>query len=167
MRKRPQLRLGSKKVPGVDILITTCGESIDVIIDTVRGACNIEYPRGRYRVVVCDDAADPVLENRVRSLSSTYSNLFYHARVKGEIHNYKAGNLQAGIDFTVTLPGGQGEIIATLDYDMIPEPCWLRAMLPHILIDENVALCVPPQVSVCHHYVFSLHSGSSIISCCH
>lgn len=148
MRKRPRLRLRGSKVPGVDILITTCGEPIDVIIDTIRGACHIEYPRSRYRVIVCDDAADAVLEDQVRNLSNTYSNLLYHAREKGEIHHYKAGNLQAGIDFTSTLSGGPGEIVATLDYDMIPDSCWLRAMLPHILIDEKVALCVPPQVSI-------------------
>jgi cellulose synthase/poly-beta-1,6-N-acetylglucosamine synthase-like glycosyltransferase len=147
MRRRPQLRLRDNKVPAVDILITTCGEPIDVIIDTVRGACNLDYPRGRYRIVICDDAADAALEDQVMNLSKTYSNLIYHARVKGVNHHYKAGNLQAGIDFTSALLDGPGEIIATLDSDMIPESSWLRAMLPHLLVDEKVALCVPPQVS--------------------
>jgi cellulose synthase/poly-beta-1,6-N-acetylglucosamine synthase-like glycosyltransferase len=72
--------------------------------------------------------------------------LFYHARAKGSNHHFKAGNLQAGIEFTAILSGGPGEFIATLDYDMIPEPHWLRAMIPHLLGDDKMALCTPPQV---------------------
>jgi cellulose synthase/poly-beta-1,6-N-acetylglucosamine synthase-like glycosyltransferase len=146
IRRRPQLRLKGIKVPTIDVLITTCGEPIDVILDTIRGACHLDYLKSRYRIIICDDASDPELRKQVIELSRDHQNLFYHARIKGEIHNFKAGNLQSGIDFTCTLPGGPGELIATLDSDMIPERQWLRAMVPHLLMDKTLALCTPPQV---------------------
>jgi cellulose synthase/poly-beta-1,6-N-acetylglucosamine synthase-like glycosyltransferase len=111
---------------------------------------NVEYPQHRLRIIVCDDGADPAVETAIRQLSIQHTNLFYHARIKGKVHNYKAGNLQAGIDFSATLPDGPGQIIATLDSDMIVETFWLRALLPHILRDEQMALVAPPQVSLIH-----------------
>lgn len=118
-----------------------------MIINTVRGACTIDYPRGRYRIIICDDDADPELEAALQPLMVEYPNLVYQARVKieGVPHHYKAGNLQSGIDYAVGLPGGPAEYLATLDADMIPHPEWLRAILPHLLRDPDMALVSPPQ----------------------
>jgi cellulose synthase/poly-beta-1,6-N-acetylglucosamine synthase-like glycosyltransferase len=146
MRRRPQLRLRGIKAPTVDVLITTCGEPVDIIIDTVRSTCYLDYPKSRYRIIICDDASDSELKQQVIDLSGEHPNLYYHARIKGQVHNFKAGNLQSGIDFSCTLPGGPGELIATLDSDMIPARQWLRAMIPHLLYDKNLALCGTPQV---------------------
>ena len=146
-RKRPKMRLRGEAVPTVDVLFTTCGEVVPMIINTIRGACNIDYPRDRYRIIVCDDAADAALAEALQPLIAEYSNLIYQARVKieGTPHHYKAGNLQSGIDYAVTLPGGPAEYLATLDADMIPHPEWLRALLPHLLKDPELALISPPQ----------------------
>jgi len=146
-RKRPKLRLRGEAVPTVDVLFTTCGEVVPMIINTVRGACNIDYPRDRYRIIICDDDADPNLAEAVQPLIAEYPNLVYQARVKvdGVPHHYKAGNLQSGIDYAVHLAGGPAEYLATLDADMIPHPEWLRAILPHLLRDPELALVSPPQ----------------------
>ncbi|KAH7082723.1 nucleotide-diphospho-sugar transferase [Paraphoma chrysanthemicola] len=146
-RKRPKLRLRGEAVPTVDVLFTTCGEVVPMIINTVRGACNIDYPPDRYRIIICDDDADPHLEEALQPLMREYPHLVYQARVKieGVPHHYKAGNLQSGIDYAVTLPGGPAEYLATLDADMIPHPDWLRAILPHLLRDPELALVSPPQ----------------------
>ncbi|KAH8723402.1 nucleotide-diphospho-sugar transferase [Phaeosphaeriaceae sp. PMI808] len=146
-RKRPKLRLRGEEVPTVDVLFTTCGEVVPMIINTVRGACNIDYPRDRYRIIICDDDADPHLAEALQPLIAEYPNLVYQARTKveGVPHHYKAGNLQSGIDYAVTLPGGPAEYLATLDADMIPHPEWLRAILPHLLRDQELALVSPPQ----------------------
>jgi cellulose synthase/poly-beta-1,6-N-acetylglucosamine synthase-like glycosyltransferase len=146
-RKRPKLRLRGDAVPTVDVLFTTCGEVVPMIINTVRGACNIDYPRDRYRIIICDDDADPHLVEALQPLIREYPNLVYQARTKtpGVPHHYKAGNLQSGIDYAVTLPGGPAEYLATLDADMIPHPEWLRAILPHLLRDDELALVSPPQ----------------------
>lgn len=39
------------------------------------------------------------------------------------------------------------EYVAGLDADMIPEPHWLRTILPHLIDDPKVAMGCPPQVS--------------------
>jgi cellulose synthase/poly-beta-1,6-N-acetylglucosamine synthase-like glycosyltransferase len=146
-RKRPKLRLRGDIVSTVDVLFTTCGEVVPMILNTVRGACNIDYPRDRYRIIICDDAADRNLQEALQPLLTQYPQLFYHARVKtpGVHHHYKAGNLQSGIDYAVNLPGGPSEYLATLDADMIPDPEWFRALLPHLLRDSKLGLVSPPQ----------------------
>lgn len=147
-RKRPKLRIRGLEVPIVDVLITCCKEDVDVVLDTTRAACAIDYPQDRFRVVVCDDGKDAELEKAVNNLSFEYPNLHYYARVKipGVPHHFKAGNLTAGTAFVDKLEGGPGEFIAALDADMIPEPDWLRAILAHLVTDPKMALVCPPQL---------------------
>lgn len=148
-RRRPKLRLRGDIAPTVDVFITCCKEDVDVVLDTVRAACAVDYPQDRFRVVVCDDGADQELKKAVLDLADDYPNLFYHARVKvkGVPHHYKAGNLIGGTGFVITLRGGPAEYIAALDADMIPEPEWLRAIMAHMVIDPRMSLVCPPQVS--------------------
>ena len=63
----------------------------------------------------------------------------------GERSYFKAGNLQFGIQEAMKV--GISEYFASLDADMITEPDWLRRMLPYLLIDEQIALVNPPQVT--------------------
>ncbi|TDZ17907.1 Cellulose synthase 1 [Colletotrichum orbiculare MAFF 240422] len=148
-RHRPKLRLmGDDEVPTVDALVTCCGEEDDLVLDTVRAACDIDYPKDRFRVIVCDDGKSAGLEAGIAALAMTYPNVHYLARPKypGVPHHFKAGNLNYALDFVHTMPGGAGQFMAALDADMIPERDWLRAILPHMLIDPKVALACPPQL---------------------
>ncbi|KAL9942622.1 hypothetical protein ACHAO5_007773 [Verticillium nonalfalfae] len=148
-RLRPKLRLTSNDdVPSVDVFVTCCGEEDDLVADTVRAACNLDYPRDRFRVVVLDDGKSEGLENAVLGMSQTYPNHVYIARPKipGKPHHFKAGNLNYGLDAVHQLPGGAGQFMAALDADMIPERDWLRAVLPHLLVDDKMALACPPQL---------------------
>jgi cellulose synthase/poly-beta-1,6-N-acetylglucosamine synthase-like glycosyltransferase len=148
-RRRPKLRLVGKNVPTVDVFITCCKEDVDIVLDTTRAACAVDYPQDRFRVVVLDDGKDTELENAIENLGQEYPNLYYHARikVKGVPHHFKAGNLTGGTDFVTKVDGGEGEFIAALDADMIPEPDWLRAIIAHMINDSEMALVCPPQVS--------------------
>ncbi|KAK8211067.1 nucleotide-diphospho-sugar transferase [Phyllosticta capitalensis] len=147
-RKRQKLRLYGEAAPTIDVMITTCKEDVDVVLDTVRAACNVDYPRERFRVVILDDGGDQELKKAITEMGMDYPNVHYFARVKtpGVPHHAKAGNLIAGTEFVTTLPGGAGEFIAALDADMIPEPEWLRALIGHLLLDPDVALACPPQM---------------------
>ncbi len=69
-------------------------------------------------------------------------------------HHFKAGNLTGGTDFVTKIQDKEGEFIAALDADMIPERDWLRAIMAHMVIDDRMALVCPPQV--CPHFLFSL-----------
>ncbi|KKA27202.1 hypothetical protein TD95_002095 [Thielaviopsis punctulata] len=147
-RDRPMLRLMGEEVPFVDVFITCCGEDDDVVLDTVRAACEQDYPRERFRVVILDDAKAESLQAGAQALALTYPNLYYMARIKipGQPHHFKAGNLNYGLEQMHSLPGGAAPFMAALDADMIPEPHWLRAILPHLLQDPKMALACPPQL---------------------
>lgn len=120
-RHRPRLRLQGDEVPTVDVFITCCGEDDDVVLDTIRGACDLDYPQDRYRVIVLDDGASAALESAVRGLSMIHPNIFYMAREKipGKPHHFKAGNLNYGLDAVHNLPGGASKFMAALDADMV------------------------------------------------
>lgn len=147
-RKRPKLRLIGDDVPAVDVFITCCGEDDDLVLDTTRAACDLDYPQDKFRVLVLDDGKSDALEKAVRDLSETWPNVYYKRRPKfpGVPHHFKAGNLNYGLDEVHTMPGGAAPFMAALDADMIPEQSWLRAVMPHMLLDEKMALACPPQL---------------------
>ena len=149
-RTRPKLRIRGDNVPTVDVFITCCGEDVDVVLDTARAACAVDYPQERFRVVILDNGKDAELEKSCNDLTANeYPNLYYHARIKikGVPHHFKAGNLTGGTNLVMKLEGGEAEYIAALDADMIPEPDWLRAIIAHMVHDPKMALVCPPQVS--------------------
>lgn len=147
-RDRPKLRIRGEGVPSVDVFITCCGEDVDVVLDTTRAACGVDWPRDRFRVVVLDDGRDPELEKAINDLAQDWPNLSYHARIKikGVPHHFKAGNLTGGTGYVTEFEDGEGEYIAALDADMIPESDWLRAIIAHMVNDDKMALVCPPQL---------------------
>ncbi|KAF2671962.1 nucleotide-diphospho-sugar transferase [Microthyrium microscopicum] len=148
-RQRPQLRLTGNDVPAVDVFVTCCKEDTDLVLDTVRGACDIDYPMDRFRVIVLDDGRDTDLEDECEKLRETmWPNLYYRSREKipGKPHHFKAGNLNYGFEEVRHMPGGAAQFAAALDADMIPERHWLRALMPHMLVEERMALACPPQL---------------------
>lgn len=120
-RNRPKMRLTGNDVPTVDAFITCCGEDDELVMDTVRGACDQDYPIDKLRVIVLDDAKSAGLERSCALLSHTYPNLYYMARAKvpGQPHHFKAGNLNYGLEQSNLLPGGAGQFMAALDADMV------------------------------------------------
>lgn len=147
-RNRPKLRLVGEDVPTVDVFITCCGEDDDIILDTVRAACDLDYPHDRYRVILLDDGKSDHLKNVLEEMREGFQNLYYIRRPKypGVPHHFKAGNLNYGLDAVHEFPGGAAEYMAALDADMIPEQQWLRAVLPHMLLDDKMGLACPPQL---------------------
>ncbi|KAF2459008.1 glycosyl transferase [Lineolata rhizophorae] len=147
-RHRPKLRLLGDDVPTVDVLITCCGEDVDVVLDTTRATCHVDYPRDKFRVVVLDDGNDAELRQAVENMREIYENLHYRCRPKypGVPHHFKAGNLNYGLEEVQSMPGGASQFVAALDADMIPESEWLRAIMPHLLKDSKMALACPPQL---------------------
>lgn len=122
-RGRPKLRLTGNDCPTVDVFITCCGEEDEVVLDTVRGAIDQDYPFDRFRVIVLDDGRSASLEDSINNLAITHPNLHYMAREKipGKPHHFKAGNLNYGLDQTLALPGGAGQFMAALDADMVSQ----------------------------------------------
>ncbi|KOS17146.1 Cellulose synthase catalytic subunit [Escovopsis weberi] len=147
-RHRPKMRLNGHECPTVDVFVTCCGEDDELVMDTVRGACDQDYPYDRFRVIVLDDGKSEGLQQAVAQLALSQSNVFYMARTKipGQPHHFKAGNLNYGLEQVHLMPGGAGQFMAALDADMIPERDWLRALMPHMILDPKMALVCPPQL---------------------
>lgn len=148
---RPCYRLVGNSAPTVDVLIPCCREPIDVIIDTVAAAVAQDYPPQQLRVFLLDDGHDEKLRETMKRLSTKSAEangpqVRYLSRELGAgvRSYYKAGNLHFGIEESMRLGGS--EYLACLDSDMIPEPDWLRRIIPHLMLDQKMALACPPQV---------------------
>lgn len=137
--------LTGKLVPTVDVFITYCGEGVDVVLDTVRAACALDYPVQSFRVVVLDDSQSEELGKSIAKRRQRSKNLYYTSRGEEiKIHS-KAANLNWGLKYAGNLEGGVAELLAVLDVDMIPEPNWLRTLIPHLFQSDRVAMVSPPQ----------------------
>ncbi|KAK5721015.1 hypothetical protein LTR15_006977 [Elasticomyces elasticus] len=109
--RRPPRRLQGDDVPTVDVLVTCCGEDIDVILDTVRAACASNYPQDRFRVFACDDGRSEEVFRSIAALQATYPNVFYTSRPKPEVPDFKSGNLNNGIRYSRALPWTQAHTL--------------------------------------------------------
>ena len=154
-QRRPDYRLCGPAAPLVDIMITCCGEPVEIILNTIAAAAAQDYPIESVRVFVLDDGHDSELRHAVDKLKLKLRldkpagpPVIYLSRpvVSGEPSHYKSGNLRYGIEQSQRLGAGS-EFFAGLDADMIPEPDWLSRMVPHLLLHDEVALACGPQVS--------------------
>lgn len=150
-RPRQCYRLVGNSAPTVDVLIVCCREPNDVIIDTVAAAVAQDYPPQRFRVFLLDDGHDENLREAMKRLSSKSAESngpqvrYLSRKLEAGVRSYfKAGNLQFGIE--ESMRWGGSEYLACLDSDMIPEPDWLRRIIPHLVLDNKMALACPPQV---------------------
>lgn len=131
-------------IPSVDIYIATFSESIGVLEPTLAGAMSIRYP-GDFTVYLCDDGSRPA----VRKLAKRYGAEY----LKREEHQHaKAGNLNNA------LANSAGELVVTLDADMIPTVDFLEKTVGYF-VDENLAFVQAPQAfhnqDVFQHNLFS------------
>lgn len=143
LKSSKMLRLQGNQVPTVDISVPCCGEDLDVIVDTTRAAAALDYPNAKFRVIVLDDGDSAEVQKKVTDMQIPKT--YYTARIVKVNTHSKAGNMNHGLDFVNTFPGGPSEFIAVLDVDMIPLPQWLRALIPHIFQDPKVVMANPPQ----------------------
>nr|AMW91840.1 cellobiose synthetase [Rhizopus stolonifer] len=155
-KSQPRKRLlHGTDLPQVDILVPCCGEPVDVILDTVRAACTMDYPVSSFRVRVLDDGASTELETAVAALRTEWPHLFYHTRgrqsgkvfAKAGIMNYALFTLQEK---------APPAFCAIFDADSIPMPHFLRPTLPHLLQTPEAVLLTTRQ------YFYNLPSGDPL-----
>ena len=150
---RPSYRLTGIRGPSIDVLVTCCGEPVDVILNTVAAAASQDYPPQQLRVFLLDDGHDQGLRQAVTMLNTCLADrkkpqvIYLSRRTEaGAKSFFKAGNLRYGI--SESHRQGSSELLAGLDADMIPGSDWLRGMVPHLLLDDKLALACPPQVKM-------------------
>lgn len=155
-RPRGRLRLhGDDDLPRVDVLVPCCGEPVEVVMDTIRAACTMDYPVTQFRVLLLDDGASTVLQSAVTDARSQWPHLSYHSRGKQSGRVFaKAGNLNYAL-FSVQ-NDDPPQFCAVLDADCMPTADYLRATLPHLLRDPQAALLTTRQ------YYYNLPTGDPL-----
>ena len=151
---RPRYRLTGESAPSIDILVTCCGEPIEIIVNTVKAAASQDYPSKQFRVFLLDDAHSEKLQLAIKALNLFLAKMqrpcvtYLSRNIQPGTRSYfKAGNLRFGIHESNLLGGS--EFIAGLDADMIPDRLWLRKMVPHLILDDRLGLACSPQVIFC------------------
>ncbi|KAF2431406.1 cellulose synthase catalytic subunit [Tothia fuscella] len=137
--RRPKLFLHGDNVPGVDVMSTGCREDEHVIIHVDRAACETYSPKDRMHVIMLDNGRSKCLQTSVEHLKYKHPYLHYTSHEIPEIPDFKASNLNHGLAYNAFL------FVAGLDVDMIVQPHWLRAMMPHLLEDPKLAMSCPTQ----------------------
>jgi cellulose synthase (UDP-forming) len=136
------------QLPSVDIFIATYDEAIAVLEPTLAGAMGIRYP-GSLTVYLCDDGS----RESVRALAERYGAV-HVTRI--EHAHAKAGNLNNALEHS------RGELVVTLDADMIPRASFLEATVG-LFDDRLLAYVQAPQAF--HNedpFQFNLFSGRSL-----
>ncbi|PYI23480.1 putative glycosyl transferase [Aspergillus violaceofuscus CBS 115571] len=150
-RKRLRLQ-GDENLPTVEVLLPCCGEPVEVILDTIRAACTLDYPVTKFRVRVLDDGGSAALRAAVTELQPTWPHLSYHSRGRqtGQVFA-KSGNLNYALQ--TLQEKTQPEFCAIFDADSIAAPEFLRATLPHLLATPEAVLVTTRQ------YFYNLPRG--------
>ena len=118
----------------VDVLITTYNEPIDMVMETARAAARITY---QHRTWVLDDGDRAELRRQAETEGIGW--IGRSAEWVGRPRHAKAGNLNNALLAT------NGEFLAILDADQVPEPRFLDRTLGYFR-DERMALVQTPQV---------------------
>ncbi len=95
----------------------------------------VEYPRDKLEIQVLDDSTDEtrvLVRQHVADLARTGLDIRYIHRVNRV--GYKAGALDAGL--TVA----KGELIGIFDADFLPQPNFLKALVPDFMSDPRVGM---------------------------
>ena len=131
--------------PSVDILIPYCGEGDEMVLNTAKAACACDYPSNLLRAIILDDSHSSELARKVEKMKNQWPNISYASRNVDVKTHSKASNLNFGIRYLETLERSKAPYVAVLDADMIPEPAWLRCVLPHVLDNPDAGLASPFQ----------------------
>ncbi|MEW9698205.1 glycosyltransferase family 2 protein [Paenibacillus sp. SI8] len=118
-------------IPTVDILIATYNEPMDILQKTILACKNLEYPTDKLQIWLCDDKRRPEAEKLAKQFKINYLK-------RSNNDHAKAGNLNNALQFIT------GELVVTLDADMLPKPEFLQKTVG-FFNEENVAFVQTPQ----------------------
>ena len=118
----------AKRQPTLDIIITTAGEPLAVIEETVSAVISLAYPHETY---IFDDG-------RVREVRALASKLGAKYISRKDRSHAKAGNINYGLKYCT------GEFFAIIDADHIVKPEFVSTLFP-FMVDDTVAMVQSPQ----------------------
>ncbi len=130
------LEKGRHFFPTVDIFLPSCGEDINILINTMVHVSMLDYPRENLKVYVLDDSKDPEHSAHLKKEAEDLGFTYISRPNKGELK--KAGNIRYAFAQT------KGEFFVIFDADFCPRYDMLREMLPY-MVDEKIAIVQTPQ----------------------
>jgi len=110
-----------------------------------------KYPKDMYEVIVVDDRSTDNTGITLKSLQSSYSNLFIETITENTIHRNlkgKPGALQVGIETA------KGEIVMMTDADCIVNENWIES-ITQCFLDKNVGLTAAV-TNIISHNIFEI-----------
>ncbi|BDZ42508.1 hypothetical protein GCM10025865_18070 [Paraoerskovia sediminicola] len=126
----------------VDVFITTYGEELDTIYETVRAALDI---KGEHRTWVLDDGRSDEVRDLAAQLGARYVRRL-------SSNGAKAGNVNHALSLA------KGDYYVILDADFVAKPDFLLETVP-FFVDQNVAFVQTPQTYGNLHTVISRGAG--------
>jgi cellulose synthase (UDP-forming) len=134
--------------PTVDVLVPTYNESDEIIRVTVIAALQIDYPRDKLRVHICDDGGTFAKRKHPESGMAAWERHYRLRRMAEELGaNYitrplnlqaKAGNVNHALTHT------DGELVLVLDCDHVPTRDILRRTIGYFVADPKLFLVQTP-----------------------
>ncbi len=129
--KRKHIPLSEfENLPTVDIFIATYNESEDLLKRTIAACTLIRYPKNLVSIYVCDDGRRASVRELCEEFGIGY--------IDRKDNSYaKAGNLNHALTKT------NGEIVVTMDADMVPQANFLERTLGQFTDPEMVFVQAP------------------------
>ena len=135
-------------LPIVDIFIPTYNESDDIVRITVIAASQMEYPKDRMRIHICDDGGTLNKRSQPDTMQEAWERHYRLRLMAKQLGvNYltretnrsaKAGNLNHALNHT------DGELILVLDCDHVPTRNMLQRTVGYFLADPKLCLVQTP-----------------------
>lgn len=117
-----------EKRPTIDVFVTTAGEPIDIIRQTVIAAARMGYPHSTF---ILDDGNDPEVHALAGQVGAGYV-------TRQDRAHAKAGNVNNGLQYA------RGEFFAIFDADQVPKRDFILKLLPYMQ-NEKLAMVQSPQ----------------------
>ena len=121
--------LQSDPLPKISLLLPFYKEPFSVVSQTLEGAMNLDYPKERLEIIVCDDS--PKEDSKEIELFCNLNNIRFIRRENRA--GFKAGALNNALKQI------ECDFIGILDADHIPTPNFLKTCLSGF-IEENIVL---------------------------
>lgn len=135
-------------LPVVDVFVPTYNESDEIIRVTVIAATQMEYPKDRLRIHICDDGGTLNKRSQPASQEAAWERYFRLRQMADELGvNYitretnahaKAGNVNHALNHT------DGELFLVLDCDHVPTTNMLKRTVGYFLADPKLFLVQTP-----------------------
>jgi cellulose synthase (UDP-forming) len=130
--------------PSIDVFITVYGEPIEIVLETIRAAREVQVA---HKTWVLDDGDSDALRAVCAEEGVGY--------LRRPVHDHaKAGNINAALKRT------DGEFVVIFDADHVPSPDFLIRALPH-MHDPMVAFVQTPQAFPSAHGLVATGSAES------